>query len=465
MEDKSLFAKKHPKEISEGLQGFIDSMVEEIVLEGKPFGTQKKYLKKFSENEGLDYGRLEKNICTFIDIISDLKVNPSRLMEKFAVEKGHECKISDTVVENLLSELPQNVRIEIFDSSTGKYGFIDLMGNIVIEPQFCSCGNFHDGLAPVVKDRKWGYINCHGEEAVPFIYEIACDYAEGMAAVRRSSKWGFIDKTGREVVPRRYSGDFHLYSFFSEGLAVVAFKHKYGYVDKTGNEVIPLQYDWAGRFSEGLACVRLPDGPPAIINKENKVLFFLYFDEIGCHTAAFSDGMLSVAKDLYSGTKWGFVNKEGTEIISCRYDDVDDFYEGMAVVRLDGKYGFIDTEGQQVVPCHFDYACKYSGGLACVMDKYKYGFIDKNGNYVVPCIYDDANSFSEGLAAVKLNDKWGFIDKTGKEIIPCKYEPVWGDTEHTSWTSPSFKRGLAMISINDRKAYINKIGDVVWIQK
>ena len=47
MEDQSLFTSNQPKTISEGLQNFIDTMVEEIVLEGKPFDTQKKYLKKF----------------------------------------------------------------------------------------------------------------------------------------------------------------------------------------------------------------------------------------------------------------------------------------------------------------------------------------------------------------------------------------------------------------------------------
>ncbi len=35
MEDKSLFNGNQPRTISEGLQNYIDAMVEEIVLEGK----------------------------------------------------------------------------------------------------------------------------------------------------------------------------------------------------------------------------------------------------------------------------------------------------------------------------------------------------------------------------------------------------------------------------------------------
>ena len=101
--DESIFTKKQPKEISEGLQRFIDSMVEEIVLEGKPFDAQKKYLKKFSENEGLDYDKLEADISTFIEILDSLKTAFSKLQVKLAEEKGRECHISEEMVERLIN--------------------------------------------------------------------------------------------------------------------------------------------------------------------------------------------------------------------------------------------------------------------------------------------------------------------------------------------------------------------------
>ena len=102
MEDQSIFTKSQPKEISEGLQSFIDSMVEEIVLEGKPFDTQKKYLKKFSEKEGLDYDKLETDINSFIEVLDSLKAAFSNLQVKLAEEKGRECHISEPVVKKLI---------------------------------------------------------------------------------------------------------------------------------------------------------------------------------------------------------------------------------------------------------------------------------------------------------------------------------------------------------------------------
>ena len=102
MEDQSIFTKNQPKEISEGLQSFIDSMVEEIVLEGKPFDSQKKYLKKFSEKEGLDYEKLETDIISFIEIIDNLKNEFSILKIKLTEEKGRDCHISEKTIQKLI---------------------------------------------------------------------------------------------------------------------------------------------------------------------------------------------------------------------------------------------------------------------------------------------------------------------------------------------------------------------------
>lgn len=100
--DQSIFTNSHPKEISEGLQNFIDSMVEEIVSEGKPFDSQKKYLKKFSEKDGIDYNKLETDINTFLEILESLKFAFNKLQAQLAEEKGRECHISENTIKKLI---------------------------------------------------------------------------------------------------------------------------------------------------------------------------------------------------------------------------------------------------------------------------------------------------------------------------------------------------------------------------
>lgn len=102
MEDKSLYNSQQRQGISANLQNYIDSMVEEIVLEGKPFDTQKKYLKKFSEKEELDYEKLEADINTFIEILDSLRTAFSKLLVEHVEGKGRECYISEDTLQKLV---------------------------------------------------------------------------------------------------------------------------------------------------------------------------------------------------------------------------------------------------------------------------------------------------------------------------------------------------------------------------
>ena len=89
-----------------------------------------------------------------------------------------------------------------------------------------------------------------------------------------------------------------------------------------------------------------------------------------------------------------------------------------------GKYGFVDKQGKEVIPYKYEYVRWFSEGLAGVKYSGKCGFIDKAGNEVIPFKYDDAWNFSaqlDGLAKVKHNEKYGFIDKTGAVIVPIVY--------------------------------------------
>ena len=89
----------------------------------------------------------------------------------------------------------------------------------------------------------------------------------------------------------------------------------------------------------------------------------------------------------------------------------------MASVKKNGKWGYIDKQGREIIPFIFDEASSISEGMACVDKNGKYGYIDKQGHEVTPFIFDVASSFSEGMASVEIKKSTGFINKEGKPII------------------------------------------------
>ena len=54
---------------------------------------------------------------------------------------------------------------------------------------------FVEGLCPVIKDGKWGFIDKTGTEVLPLIYERVFGCDDGLYGVRKDGKCGFIDYT------------------------------------------------------------------------------------------------------------------------------------------------------------------------------------------------------------------------------------------------------------------------------
>ena len=199
-------------------------------------------------------------------------------------------------------------------------------------------------------------------------------------------------------------------------------------------------YGNVGYFKEGI--VHVEGRKCGYIDETGKEVTPCIYD----FAEEFSEGLASVKKD----GKWGYIDKTGKEVIPCEYDKAYYFSEGLAVVGKGKKWGHIDKIGNVVTPFIYDYTDFFNEGLAYVIKGRKFGFVDKTGKEIVPCIYNDAREFSEGLAGVEKGKKWGFIDKTGREVVPCIYD----DTG-------LFHEGLASVEKDGKEGYIDKTGKVV----
>lgn len=116
-----------------------------------------------------------------------------------------------------------------------------------------------------------------------------------------------------------------------------------------------------------------------------------------------------MVKDKKSG-KCGFVDKDGVEVIPCRWRGVGDFSEYMGGVQDDSrKCGYVDIRGQLVIPCISDEGWPFFNGLARVQKKRRMSMTD--------CF--------DGLIGVKGEDgKAGFINTAGNVVIPLKWRRI-----------------------------------------
>ncbi len=131
----------------------------------------------------------------------------------------------------------------------------------------------------------------------------------------------------------------------------------------------------------------------------------------------------AVAQDKYikisKNGKWGFVDRQGKEVIKPIYDNVFYFNEELCCVEKDELFGFIDREGNEIISIQYDCACSFSEGLACVYKKDLCGYIDKQDNVIIEFKFDAGTPFEQGATRVKKDGKWGEL-KLKDASLPYK---------------------------------------------
>ena len=147
--------------------------------------------------------------------------------------------------------------------------------------------------------------------------------------------------------------------------------------------------------------------------------------------------------------KYGFIDKNGTVVIECKYDDIKPFKDGYAAVHENHYWGFINETETKIIDKLED-CLGFSDGMAAIKMNGKWGYINTNGKIVIPCRFEKANSFSDGLAPVAFKERWGYIDKYNRTIISFRYQYAF-----------LFSEGIASVSDRGGSGYISKDGYVV----
>lgn len=160
----------------------------------------------------------------------------------------------------------------------------------------------------------------------------------------------------------------------------------------------------------------------------------------------FSQG-LAVVK---IGYKCGYIDQGGKLITRLQYDTAAPFSEGMALVSIKNKYGYIDKTGKEIIPRKFDDGGLFSEGIAEVKIGNKWGYIDEIGNIIIAVQFDEVKPFYSDVAAIRIDNKWGYIDKTGSIVISCDFDDA-----------RNFDQGLAIVQVDNKWGYIDRTGQFI----
>ncbi|MDF9844821.1 MULTISPECIES: WG repeat-containing protein [unclassified Paenibacillus] len=237
----------------------------------------------------------------------------------------------------------------------------------------------------------WGYINNEGRTAIEPRYEYAEDFQEnGLAIVQRKNSSGLIDSSGREKVKPYYS----FIAPFAEGRAVVSDAKGYTLIDEKGREVTAARYDYLNSLHDGRA-------------------------------------LFSRQSTTAGGSRYGYIDAQGKEVLPAVYLDAGDFMNGTALVKTaEGEYALIDKDGKVLHTYKHAFVGNPGDGLLAYQEAEngKYGYLNLDGSVAIKPQFTAALPFSEGRAVINTAENYGnaygLIDKQGKQIIPATYYEV-----------------------------------------
>ncbi len=293
-----------------------------------------------------------------------------------------------------------------------------------------------------INEQGYGFLNKDYEIAIPLKYKKTKYFKNGYAGVHDGNNWLYVDKKGNEI---------HLENIYKEvkpfydGLARVStidilYQDKlsyhsdyndiagnWGYIDKSGREVIKPQYIYAFNFINDRAVVAKGKW-----EKHKK-----------------SDNESNQEHYWTEEELWGVIDKNGNEIIPCKYDEIrwfiddynniiEDYYQVHTGGWENGKWAILDRNGNFITePIFEDYSYDYFDGLMTYREKATWddvpiGIYDLKENKILfEPQFDDVTFLDDGNILVEFFDKdlghkvEKIIDHKGKDVFKSDYTSIY----------------------------------------
>lgn len=308
----------------------------------------------------------------------------------------------------------------------------------------------HPVLAAVFDGEVWVFIDTNGSQAIEGSWPLVRRFSSGLAAVNVGGQrsplgngvlgghYEYIDPSGRVVVPGPFENPG---LFWNDRLVTAVPGGGAAAFDKGGKEVA-AQFEVLAGFYGGLSYARKQD-KSGFLDGDGEWAFELPADT---KAGAFHDGYVSFTPD---GENWGFLDTTGAVTVEPSFELAGQYWNGLAVVKRDGKYGFVDTEGtvqgslewDDALPCHEKRCPVQRDGV--------WGYLDEQGAVAIEPQFEDIRDFHSGKAAVLRDAKVGYIGLDGSVVI----EPKWS-------AAYDFHFGRAAFSDGKKVGFLDETGAV-----
>ncbi|MCC7302285.1 MAG: WG repeat-containing protein [Bacteroidia bacterium] len=218
-----------------------------------------------------------------------------------------------------------------------KWGAYNLKGKMILSPEYSSLSL---GNCPVFLTEKkitadssvFGFYHMEKRELTPTPYKDAGDMYYGMAAILKDSLWGYLNDEGKEVTEFKFhtAGPFLL---DSGKFALVTLNKRSGIIDQDGQYIIFPSYKAITAFEEGLFVVQDTLERWGLLNRSGSVTVPVQYEQVSKP----KEGYIAIK----TGGKWGILDKDGGAVVAP-------LYEGELRIEGGGLFSVYDPGGELI---------------------------------------------------------------------------------------------------------------------
>ena len=213
-------------------------------------------------------------------------------------------------------------------------------GNKIFNENYIEVLKFHTpGIAPVKDETGAYHIDENGQDLYKQRYSRVFGFYCNRASVIANEEWFHIDENGNRI----YSNFYTWTGNFQENICTVRDSQKnYFHIDLYGNRCYRENYIYAGDFKDGIACVKGEDGFFRHIDNQGKFINNNMFMDLGVFHKNYA-----TAKDKKG---WFHIDKSGLQLYHERYELIEPFYNGFALVtKENNKKQIINEDGKVIL--------------------------------------------------------------------------------------------------------------------
>lgn len=315
------------------------------------------------------------------------------------------------VIKGILSKDSDKGKIASKDYFTvfkdNKWGVIDELGNIVIDPSYAEM--------IIIPDSKKDVFLC--------TYDINYDNNTYKTKALNSKNEEIL--TDYEQVEAIQNIDKNNNLWYEANVLKVEKNGKYGIIDLSGKELLPCEYDSISALEGVKNSLKISkEGKFGIANTEGKVIVTVEYTDIQGMGTDNKEGFIVKSND----GKYGIVDFSNNKILETKYDEVAKIYgNGFYVVKQNGNQLLVDKDGIEVLKSGFDEITailKNTENGVIYKKNNKYGIIKTTGEVTLEASYDELKETKSGILIAKKDGKYGVIDLENNSKVEFKYNVI-----------------------------------------